>query len=247
MTFHRSGYTLVALTTLLAAPVDASAMQEELQNLQYYSSDITRDSLLREMRQFSFALGVRCQYCHVGGDGISFEGVVFESDEDPDKRKARFMLRLVDALNEGLLPMMADRDEPVSRVTCKTCHRGLPKPALLTDVLRATLEEHGADSAQAQYRDLRETTSTRGIFDFGEWETNTLAERLSAEGRFREAIAIYELNREYHPASISILLSLGELYERVEDPATAIERYRRVLELAPENQRAADRIEALTG
>ena len=48
------------------------------------------------MREFSFALNVRCQYCHTGGDGISFEGVNFASDEKPAKVKARAMLRMVD-------------------------------------------------------------------------------------------------------------------------------------------------------
>jgi hypothetical protein len=46
------------------------------------------------MRHFSFALDVRCQYCHLGGDGVSFDGVVFESDDDPDKVKAKRKTRL---------------------------------------------------------------------------------------------------------------------------------------------------------
>lgn len=242
----RGGRWVLACMAFGSAP-GAAAMQEAPKNLQYFPADIPRDSLIEEMRQFSFALGVRCQYCHVGGDGISFEGVVFESDEDPDKRKARFMLRLVQTLNEGLLPMMADRDEPPVRVSCKTCHRGLPRPALLTDVLRATLDEHGADSARAEYRELRETTTLRGMFDFGQWEMNTLADRLATEERHSDAIAMYELNAEYFPESVTIWLELGQLYERVDDPARAIERYRRVLELAPDNQLAAVRLRELTG
>lgn len=237
----------LAAWTAVTVPAAATAMQEAPKNLQYFSPDMPRSDLIEEMRQFSFALGVRCQYCHVGGDGISFDGVVFESDEDPDKRKARFMLRLVKTLNEGLLPMMADRDRPPVRVTCKTCHRGLPRPALLTDVLRATLEEQGADAAKAQYEELREKTALEGMYDFGQWEMNTLAERLTAEERYTDAIAMYELNLESFPESVSIWLALGGLYEQVDEPATAIEHYRRVLELAPDNEMAASRLRALQG
>ena len=73
---------------LLAAPV-AAQMPEKFENLQYFPKDIPRDSLIQHMRAFSLTLGVRCQYCHTGGDGVSFRGVNFASDEKPAKRKAR--------------------------------------------------------------------------------------------------------------------------------------------------------------
>ncbi|NNF14841.1 MAG: c-type cytochrome [Gemmatimonadetes bacterium] len=231
----------------LVGVIPAAAQDRPMQNLQYFSTDITRDSLVQEMRQFSFALGVRCQYCHVGGDGVSFEGVVFESDEDPDKRKARHMLRLVDVINDGLLPMMVDRDSAETRVTCKTCHRGVAKPALLTDVLLATLDEHGPDSTVTQYDRLRATTMASGMFDFGEWEMNTLAERLARDGRPQDAITIYSKNLEHYPESVSILLALGQLNEEIENVGEAVDYYRRALEVAPGNGFATARLEALTG
>lgn len=239
---------LTTMAVPLALPTPAeSQIPDEATNLRYFPEDISRDSLISVMREFSFALGVRCQYCHVGGDGISFEGVVFESDEDPDKRKARYMLRLVETLNRSMLPMMADRDVPVTAVECKTCHRGQPKPTLLRDVLRATLDEHGADSMAVQYRRLRETTMVGGYFDFGEWETNTLAERLAAEERYEDAIAVYEVNLEFYPESVSILSALGRLHEEIGDTDAAIGYYERVLEVSPENRQALARLEALRG
>lgn len=235
------------LALLVVAPPEVQARQEAPVNLQYFPADMSRGEVVQIMRQFSFALGVRCQYCHVGGDGRSFEGVVFESDEDPDKVKARFMLRMVETLNESMLPLMAQRDEPVSEITCKTCHRGLAKPALLTEVLRATMDAEGADAAVAEYHDLRETAGMAGRFDFGEWEVNTLADRLTAEERYEDAIAIYELNLEFYPESVSILFSLGGLYERIDDTEAALGYYERVLELMPGNTQAQGRIDALRG
>lgn len=240
------GMWLMTMTAPLAMPAESFA-QDDLVNLQYFSEEVSRDSLLRVMREFSFALGVRCQYCHVGGDGISLQGVTFESDEDPDKRKARYMLRMVETLNRSMLPMMVGRDEPVTAVECKTCHRGQPKPILLRDVLRATLDEQGADSMATEYRRLRETRMSRGYFDFGQWETNTLAERLARDERYEDAIAVYELNLEFYPESVSILSALGQLHEEIDDTEGAVGYYERVLELSPENQRALARLEALRG
>ena len=238
---------LTAAWTGLGARPAVAQEERPLENVQFFPREIGRDSLIEVMRGFSFALGVRCQYCHVGGDGISFEGVDFASDEDPDKRKARFMLRMVETLNHGMLPLMADRDAPTSEIGCKTCHRGSAKPVLLTDVLRATLDEHGADSVGVRYRTLREETLGRGTFDFGEWETNVLAERLAREGRSRDAIAVYETNREQYPGSLAIALSLAALYEESGDADRAVEEYERALALDPDNRRARARLEALRG
>ena len=63
---------------------------------------------------------------------------------------------------------------------------------------------------------------TAGMFDFGEWEVNVLAERLQREGREADAIAVYELNADHHPESLSIQFSLGALYESQGDIESAI-------------------------
>src|SRR5690349_6867594 len=88
-----------ALGALTAFTQPASAqIPEKFENLQYFPKDIPRDTLVNVMRGFSFALGVRCQFCHAGGDGVSFQGVNFASDDKVTKRNARFMLRMVDSL-----------------------------------------------------------------------------------------------------------------------------------------------------
>ena len=68
---------------------------------------------------------------------------------------------------------------------------------------------------------------------------------LAEEGRPRDAIAIYELNAEFHADSSSIALSLGNFCEIVEDKDAAIRRYERALELRPNRERAQKRLEAL--
>ena len=214
-------------------------------NLRVLPEDIERDQLLNVMRDFSFALDVRCQYCHAGGDGVSFEGVDFSSDEDPDKRKARFMMRMTENMNLQVLPLLPARDKPTVTIECKTCHRSRPRPLLLKQELELALDRDGPAAAVALYHELREEYSGRGAFDFGEWEVNTLAESLADASRTADAIAIYELNLEAFPDSSAIHLNLGKLYEESGDAARARRHYERVLELRPNHRGARERLEAL--
>ncbi len=235
---------VMLLAVMAASPANAQ-IPDTFTNLQVLPQDISRDSLIQVMRGFSFALGVRCQHCHVGGDGISFEGVEFDKDDDPDKRRARFMMRMVENLNGYVLPLTPERTEPPVVVECKTCHRGVARPLLLKQELLLVTHDAGVDSAVARYRQLREDFALSGSYDFGEWETNQVAERLEAEGRIADAIAIYEMNAEYYPESLSIAATLGRLYEEEGDVQAAIRSYERVLELRPGHQGAQRRLEAL--
>jgi len=241
----RFGVALQAGLWIALTPNISAQIPDRFQNLRVLQEDIGREDLIEVMRGFSFALGVRCQYCHVGGDGVSFDGVEFEKDDDPDKRKARFMMRMTENLNLQVLPLLPERDEPRSEITCKTCHRGLAKPMLLSQELLRVADEDGGAAAAERYRELRETRLDRGSYDFGEWETNTVAERLADAGRSQDAITIYELNQEFHPDSLAIPMALGGLYEATGDTAKAIASYERVLELRPGHRQASERLEAL--
>jgi tetratricopeptide (TPR) repeat protein len=217
----------------------------KFENLQYFPKDIPRDTLVNIMRGFSFALGVRCQYCHAGGDGVSFEGVDFKSDDKATKRKARYMLHMADTINDRLLAALPDRSTPPVRVACVTCHRGLSKPATLASTLTATIETKGTDSAVAQYRRLRQNAMTQGTFDFGEWSMNELARTLSERGKTAEAIAMLELNQEFYPQAAEIDFMIAELHLQRGEKDKAITRYRAVLEKQPNNARAKQRLSEL--
>ena len=214
----------------------------KFENLQYFPKDIPRDTLVNIMRGFSFALGVRCQYCHAGGDGISFVGVDFKSDDKATKRKARYMLFMADTINNRLLAALPDRSNPPVRVSCVTCHHGLSKPATLASTLTETIEARGVDSAVAQYRQLRQNTLTLGKFDFGEWSMNELARTLTERGKTAEAIAMLELNQEFYPQAAEIDFMLGELHRQRGEKDKAIARYRAVLQKDPNNARAKQRL-----
>lgn len=237
--------SIFAFTTALTLAVPGAAqIPSKFTNLKFLPHDIARDSLVNIMRGFSFALGVRCQYCHVGGDGVSFAGVEFAKDDDPDKVKARFMLRMVDSLNRFVLPQLPGAGSNLVKIECKTCHRGINKPLLLTQRLEMVRADSGMDAAIAKYRQLRTNDAMSGRYDFGEWEMNVWGERLAAAGNTPDAIKVYQLNLEFFPQSASILGTLGRLHEPT-DKAKAIEFYERVLVITPNDSRLRRRVDSL--
>ena len=189
---------LLLIACLSTAPLMAQAPQTAWkgENLQYFPKDIGRDRLTQAMREFSFALNVRCGYCHAGGDGVSLQGVNFASDEKPAKVKARAMLRMVARLNDSMLADLPSPAEPRVVIECATCHRGLPLPKSLQTTLFETIERDGIAAATARYRTLRQETMPFGRYNFGEWEMNELARRLREAGKAEAAIAMLELNGE---------------------------------------------------
>ena len=242
-------YRLLTIVAALALTAPAAATQDPApwkgKNLQYFPADIQRGALTQRMREFSFALGVRCQHCHAGGDGVSLEGVDFSSDAKPAKNKARAMLKMTDEVNRTLLPQVPSRAEPRVQVDCATCHRGLPLPKTLQTTLYEIVKKDGAAAATARYRELRKTDTLTGRYNFGEWEITEIARRLSEEKDTASAIAIMEMNGEFYPKSASIDFALGELHRMRGERDAALTRYRAALEKDPAHQGARTRIAEL--
>lgn len=217
------------------------------QNLQVFPADIDRPALIQRMREFSFALGVRCQHCHAGGDGISFDGVDFSSDDKPAKRTARAMLTMVATLNDSVLPALESRREPPVRMDCVICHRGLPRPKTLATELTGVIDREGLDAAVARYRDLRENRAILGLFSYDEWTMNELARELAEADKVPAAVAMLELNAEYYPQSTAIDMMLADLYLQQGDRTKAVARAEAALAKDPGNTVIQQRLRALRG
>ncbi len=89
---------------------------------------LPESQLFPEMNFIAASLGVQCGFCHVnkGRDPQTGQTIwVWESDEKPEKKTAREMMRMVMTIGGG--------DFGVSRgqVTCYTCHRGQEHPQSL--------------------------------------------------------------------------------------------------------------------
>ena len=237
----------LAVAALIHAFVAAAAAQTPpFENLQYFPKDISRERLIQHMREFSLALNVRCQHCHTGGDGVSLDGMNFASDDKPAKRTARFMLRMVDTLNDTTLAAAPERRTPPVKMNCVHCHRGSAVPTTLAAELTRVLDANGIPAALNRYKELREGIAS-GRFDFGEWSMNELARTLREQGKTDAAIAMLELNAEYYPKSAAIDMGLAELHRQRGEKDKAIARYRMVLQKEPKHMPARRALEALEG
>ena len=83
------------------------------------------------MRAYSGALGVECEFCHVGRDPVTNRDGDRASDANPMKDVARSMIKMTMDLNEKYLTMLPKNVPNVdadAKVECGTCHQGHSKP-----------------------------------------------------------------------------------------------------------------------
>src|SRR5580692_13151166 len=88
---------LSLLLMFFAAPVhtqESWSWPEKPKNLQVLPKDWPGSRLQPVMIGFTRALGVRCSYCHVGEEGKPLSTFDFASDDNPNKNRAREMLRM---------------------------------------------------------------------------------------------------------------------------------------------------------
>ena len=237
---------LLVITCFLSAGRVPAQIPERFENLEFFPADVARDTLLATMRGFSFALGVRCVYCHVGEDSPTLAGVDFKSDEKRTKRTAREMLRMVADINGRSLAALPERSDPVA-VRCATCHRGIPRPIPLEDTLYRIAAGGDGRKSVAAYDSLRATYYGRASFDFGPMPLVRLAERFFADKRHEDAIVVLRKNAEVNPRFWNTYWELGRNHEALGQTADAIEAYRTVLQRLPNHPGATVRLRALEG
>jgi tetratricopeptide (TPR) repeat protein len=164
----------------------------------------------------------------------------FASDEKRQKRTARVMLTLVNDVNAKLAtlpasPARAARGAASTRVQCATCHRGVPNPQQLGELLNQTMTGKGEAAAVAQYRELRQKYLGTEAYDFREPVLLELGRQSLATAKPDDALAWLQLNVEFYPKSAESYLALAQAHERKRDQAAAIKDLEKALALAPAN------------
>ncbi len=112
---------LLASTGPLLAQGARWEWPEKSKSLEVLPADTSADRLRAVMRGFTGALGVRCNYCHVGEEGKPLSTFDFASDANPNKDRAREMMRMLGAIDGHLQKIDPSGTERVG-VRCQTCH-----------------------------------------------------------------------------------------------------------------------------
>ena len=198
------------------------------------------------MRNITGALGVRCQFCHVGEEGMPLAQFDFAKDEKRTKLVARQMMRMVEDINRRLdtLPEH-DHTGPTLEVTCATCHRGVSRPMPLATLVETTAAAAGPDSAIRAYRALRERYYGRDAYDFGESSLNIAAFRLGRAGKYASAFELLRLNEELFPNSSGMSVFRGNISLMRGDTTAAAAAFREAIRRDPTNEEAKGRLRAI--
>jgi len=253
--FNVGGFTLrlfivsiaiAAFTRPLAAQAPGKWPPDSLINTKVIPHSTPVMEVVGTMRNFAGGLGVRCQYCHVGEEGMPLAKFDFAKDEKRTKLVARQMMRMVEEINHRIdtLPHSADHDHEhqAVQVTCATCHRGTNRPVPLFQLLTDVAVAAGADSAVHTYRALRDRYYGRDAYDFGEGSLNIAAFRTARAGKFDEAFALLRLNEELFPNSSAMSVFRGNITLMKGDTAGAATAFREAVRRDSTNLEAKGRL-----
>ena len=238
------------MLTLIAAIVVAASMftvksraqqdqwtwPEKPKNLQVLNKDWPGSRLSPVMRGFTRALGVRCSYCHVGEEGKSLTTYDFASDQNPNKNRAREMLRMLGSVNDHLKKIEPSGDKRVN-MWCHTCHRGRPRPMTLEEELGEQYRLKGIDQALQHYQELKQNYSVKGAYDFSERSLNVFGYEV-LEKDATAAIRVFTLNAQVFPKSANVWDSLAEANMKAGNMKSAERYYEKSLKLDPKNDGA---------
>lgn len=230
----------------LAGSVQAQqwSWPEQPENLQVLPKDWTGQRLSPVMRGFTRALGVRCSYCHVGEEGQPLSTYDFASDDNPNKDRAREMLRMLGSINDHL-DKIEPSSEPRVNMWCHTCHRGRPRPMTLEEELTEVYRAGGIESALAAYWDLRAEYYGKGAYSFTEDPLNSFGYTLLGEDNTAGALLVFQLNAAQFPQSANVWDSLAEGYMKTGNMKLAEQYYARSLALNPNNRNAVNMLEQI--
>ena len=230
---------------ILKAQQDQWSWPEKPKNLQVLNKDWPGSRLRPVMTGFTRALGVRCSYCHTGQEGQPLSTYDFASDKNPNKDRAREMMRMLGDINVHLKKLEPSGDQRVN-MWCNTCHRGRPRPMTLEEELGEQYRLKGIDTALLHYQDLRKNFADKGAYDFSERSLNNFGYEVLEKDN-AAATRVFLLNAQTFPRSANAWDSLAEAYLKAGDMKSAKRYYERSLKLDPKNDGARQQLKKIKG
>lgn len=235
---------LIGFCSLTGSAQDTWTWPEKPKNLQVLPKDWPGTRLRPVMIGFTRALGVRCSYCHKGEEGKALSTYDFASDDNPNKNRAREMLRMLNEIEVQLNKIEPSGDKRVN-MWCHTCHHGRPRPMTLDEELSEQYGKKGLQAALDDYADLKKKYYGRAAFDFGESSLNVFGYTLLEGNDTAGAIQVFKLNAATFPDSSNVWDSLAEGYLKAGDVKKAQENYEKALSLDPANQSAKEALKKI--
>lgn len=236
---------LILLFSFPARAQDDWTWPDKPKNLQVLPKDWPGSRLSAPMRGFTSALGVRCSHCHVGEEGQPLSTYDFASDDNPNKERAREMLRMLGDINKDLQKIEPSGDKRVN-MWCHTCHRGRPRPMTIGEEMGEVYRKKGIDAALAHFTELKEKFYGSGSYNFGDRALNSFGYVVLRNNDMDGAIKIFKMNAEAFPESANVWDSLAEAYMKSGDMMQAEKFYQKSLELDPLNQNAKDMLKKIS-
>ena len=230
----RYGVAAALLLVVGTAFAQAPAQPEKPKNLKVLPKDWSREQVVAVMQNFTAALGVGCNFCHVINQGQPPD---FASDDKKEKDMARAMMKVATDLNAELPKALGMEPKDTTRIGCITCHRGVPEPKQLGEILAKTSAEKGFPAAAAQYDELKGKYYGAQAYDFTDQGLIATATPLRAT-RTDEAIQFLNLGLQKFPQSAPTYVALAQAQEAKKDIPAAIASLGKALAIDPKNAQA---------
>src|SRR3954469_20848972 len=235
---------LAVAGTFAAAQTPAGGGQPApMTNLLVIPKDTPRPQVLAQMQAIAGALGVQCNYCHVmEGRGGRND---MAADDKPTKKAARGMMMLPRDSNSKLPYVVGKTAETATSVSCATCHRGVPIPKQLAEVVADAAANGGPAAGLAKYKELREKYYGGQSYDFSENGLLQIAQRANAANKPDDALAYLHANLEYYPKSSRTYQLMAQVHNAKGDKAAATKDLEKAVEIDPNNAQAKAQLENL--
>jgi tetratricopeptide (TPR) repeat protein len=166
----------------------------------------------------------------------------YASDQRRQKQIARDMVLMTREINVALNKGIHKPASEIVHVQCMTCHRGIPIPQQLPDLLRRTMLGKGEGAAVAQYRELRQLYLNTGAYDFNE---RVLRRESLATHKPDDALAWLQLNVEFFPQSAESYVELSRAHAAKRDRESAVADLTKALAIDPSNADAQRQLRTL--
>jgi tetratricopeptide (TPR) repeat protein len=234
VSFVLGRHGIAAALLLVAGAAFAQPAQEAPKNLKVLPKDWSRPQVVQVMQNFTAGLGVGCDFCHVLPQGAPPD---FASDEKKEKDLARAMMKITQDLNTRLPTDFGMSPNDVTRIGCITCHRGVPEPKQLAEILAKTSADKGFGAASDQYKELKAKYYGAQAYDFSESGLIATATPL-VQNRTDEAIQFLQLNLQLFPQSVRSYVALAQAQQAKKDNPAAIASLEKALAIDPKNAQA---------